>query len=166
MSMDRLWAPWRMEFIRNVHETEGCFLCRASAGTDDRDSLVVRRGSTCFCLLNLYPYNNGHLLIAPFRHEARLEGLTDDELSDLMSLAVEAKRVLDHAVGAHGYNLGANLGRVAGAGLEEHFHLHLVPRWAGDTNFITTVGSTKVIPQALDEMWSVLSKEWNRVAPQ
>ena len=157
MSMDRLWAPWRMDFIRNVDDPKDCFLCRAAAGPEDRENLVVRRGTTCLCMLNLYPYNNAHLLIAPLRHEGRLEALTTAELSEVMTLTVEAKQALDRAVSAHGYNIGANLGRAAGAGLVDHFHLHVVPRWAGDTNFITTVGSTKVIPAALDEMWRVLS---------
>ena len=160
MSMERLWAPWRMEFIRNVEETQGCFLCAAAEATDDHEGHVVRRGNTCLCLLNLYPYNNGHLLIAPFRHEGALEALTAEERNEIMAMTVEAKLTLDKAVGAQGYNVGVNLGRVAGAGLEEHFHLHVVPRWSGDTNFITTVGSTKVIPEALESMWSLLSKEW------
>ena len=162
MSMERLWAPWRMEFIRKVDESEGCFLCRAAEGGDDRECLVVHRGEACLCLLNRYPYNNGHLLIAPLRHEGRMEELRVDELNELMAMCVRAKVIFDRAVRPHGYNIGVNLGRAAGAGLEEHFHLHVVPRWSGDTNFITTVGSTKVIPQALAEMWSVLSEEWNR----
>ena len=160
MPMERLWAPWRMEFIRNVEDNKGCFLCAAADATNDREGYVVRRGSACLCLLNLYPYNNGHLLIAPLRHESALETLTVEERNEIMAMTVEAKLTLDKAVGAHGYNVGVNLGRIAGAGLEAHFHQHVVPRWSGDTNFITTVGSTKVIPEALEAMWNLLSKEW------
>jgi len=162
MSIERLWAPWRMDFIRNVGDKGGCFLCRAAAEDKDRENHVVRRGRLCFAVLNLYPYNNGHLLLCPTRHVAGLEDLTPDERAELMAMTVEAKLALDRAVGAHGYNIGANLGRAAGAGLEEHFHFHVVPRWSGDVNFMTSVGSTKVIPQALDALWELLSKEWNR----
>ena len=162
MTMDRLWAPWRMDFIRNVDNGDGCFLCEAAADSNDRAHHVVRRGVTCLCLLNLYPYNNGHLLIAPNRHEAALEGLSDDERDELMAMTTQAKLALDRAVSPHGYNVGINLGRAAGAGLEEHLHVHIVPRWSGDTNFMTTTGSTKVIPQALEETWTLLREEWNR----
>jgi len=163
MSIERLWAPWRMDFIRNSDDQDGCFLCKAASEKGkDRENGVVRRGCLCFAILNRYPYNNGHLLLCPVRHVAGLEDLTADERAELMAMVVDAKLALDRVVGAHGYNIGANLGRAAGAGLEDHFHLHLVPRWSGDVNFMTSVGSTKVIPQALDEMWELLSEEWNR----
>jgi len=160
MGLERLWAPWRMEFIRSGPDRDECFLCRAAQGSDDRENLVVRRARRGFCLLNRYPYNNGHLLVAPFRHEAALEGLTRDELDEILALTVEAKKTLDRAVRPHGYNIGINLGKAAGAGLEDHFHLHIVPRWVGDTNFVTTVGSAKVIPQALAELWEELRERW------
>ncbi len=164
MSMDRLWAPWRMEFIRTVDDDDGCFLCRAAQSEDDRIGYVVRRGETCLCLLNLYPYNNGHLLIAPYRHEGALDQLTDAERTEIMSLCSEATQAMDRIASPHGYNIGANLGRAAGAGIEAHFHMHVVPRWSGDVNFMTAIGSTKVIPQALDEMWSLLREEWTHAA--
>ena len=166
MAMECLWAPWRMEFIRELGAGSGCFLCDAAAASDDHKNLVVRRGKTALCLLNRYPYNNGHLLVAPFRHEGKLESLTSEELAEVMTITVEAKKLLDRAVGAHGYNIGVNLGRVAGAGLDEHFHLHIVPRWAGDTNFVTTIGSTKVIPQALEELWQLLHGEWKKAVKE
>ena len=162
MSLERLWAPWRMEFIRSAYDDEECFLCRATCTDSDKENLIVHRGKECFCLLNRYPYNNGHLLIAPVRHEGQLENLTPEERAEIMALAVQAKLVLDRVVSPHGYNLGANLGQVAGAGLEGHFHLHVVPRWSGDVNFLTAIGSAKVIPQALEEMWALLNEEWNR----
>ena len=161
MGMDTLWAPWRMEFIKGCgKEQDGCFLCRAGTGNDARGTLTVRRGKTAFALLNRYPYNNGHLLISPLRHEGRFEALTPEETAEILALTVEAKLALDRLMAPHGYNLGANLGRAAGAGVEDHFHLHLVPRWSGDTNFMTAVGSTKVIPQSLDELYTLLTGEW------
>ncbi len=162
MGLDRLWAPWRMEFIRSDLDQEGCFICGAADGSDDRQNLVVRRGSACFCLLNRYPYNNGHLLIAPFRHEGLIEALTSKELTEIMVLTVEAKKALDSTINPHGYNMGINLGRTAGAGLPEHLHLHVIPRWTGDTNFVTTAGSTKVIPQALEQLWAELHAHWEK----
>lgn len=161
MGMETLWAPWRMEFIKDCgKEQDGCFLCRAGRDANARRDLVVRRGVTAFAMLNRYPYNNGHLLISPVRHEGRIEALTAEELAEIMALTVEAKQALDRLMGPHGYNVGANLGRAAGAGVEAHFHMHVVPRWSGDTNFMTAVGSTKVIPQSLDELWSLLGAEW------
>jgi len=160
MGMDRLWAPWRMEFIRDGLKDGECFLCTAARSTDDAGRYVVRRGEHCFCLLNRYPYNNGHVLICPYRHVGELENLTRAELDELMRITIEAKRALDRACSPHGYNVGLNLGRVAGAGLEEHLHMHVVPRWSGDTSFLTTIGSTKMIPQALEEMWQILREKW------
>jgi len=164
MDMDRLWAPWRMEFIRHGLKDGECFLCAAARSDDDAACHVVRRGENCFCLLNRYPYNNGHLLISPYRHVGELEALSSDELNELMDLTIQAKRALDLACAPHGYNVGINLGRVAGAGLEEHLHMHVVPRWSGDTSFLTTIGSAKMIPQALEEMWSLLREKWDNPA--
>ena len=151
-----------MEFIREGMQEGGCFLCRAGAGADDEACHVVARSGECFCLLNKYPYNNGHVLIAPYRHEASLEGLSEAEVSGLLALTVRAKQALDRVCAPHGFNVGINLGQIAGAGLEDHLHVHVVPRWSGDTNFVTTVGSTKVIPQALQEMWRLLTDAWEK----
>jgi len=164
MNEERLWAPWRMEFIRDGAKDGECFLCKAGVGGDDRALQVARRGRLCFCVLNRFPYNNGHLLIAPYRHEARLEGLTAGERAEILDLTIQAKLTLDAVCAPHGFNVGLNLGQAAGAGLESHLHMHIVPRWSGDTNFVTTVGSVKVIPQALEEMWRLLSEAW-REAP-
>jgi len=161
MSLDCLWAPWRMDFIRgNNKDKSGCFFCDAARGKDDQASLVVRRSRSSFCMLNRYPYNNGHLLIAPFRHEGRLEALDAEEMQDMMGLVVEAKRCLDGLMSPQGYNIGVNLGLPGGAGVVDHIHFHIVPRWVGDTNFMTSLGSTKVIPQALDELWQQLADRW------
>jgi len=163
MAVENLWAPWRMEFIRGLGgKPDGCFICDAAAGRADRANLVVRRGRTAFCMLNRYPYNNGHLLVSPFRHEGKIESLSRDELVEILSMTIEAKKILDRLMSPNGYNIGINLGRVAGAGLDEHVHMHIVPRWSGDTNFVTTVGSVKVIPQALEELWELLNGEWKR----
>lgn len=153
--LDALWAPWRMEYILGPKDGD-CFLCAAAAATDDRPHHVVRRGKACFGLLNRYPYNNGHLMVAPYRHVRGLDELNDTERLELMSLADELVRLLRDAIKPEGFNLGLNLGKVAGAGLESHLHLHIVPRWAGDTNFMPILADTKVVPQALDELWGRL----------
>ncbi len=162
--MDRLWAPWRMAGIREGFAEGECFLCEAAEATDHKAHYVVARSAGCFCLLNLYPYNNGHLLVAPYRHEADLEALDEAERADLLTLTVQAKKALDTVCAPHGFNIGMNLGQAAGAGLAAHVHLHIVPRWSGDTNFMTTLGSAKIIPQALDEMWKRLTEAWERTA--
>jgi ATP adenylyltransferase len=149
-----------MEFIRGSSRGEQrCFLCEAGRGGNDRETLVLFRGSASFCMLNRYPYNNGHLLISPFRHEGRIEALTPEEWSEMTGLIVEAKRRLDALMGPQGYNIGLNLGAPAGAGVADHLHFHVVPRWTGDTNFMTSIGSTKVIPQSLEELWRRLRGE-------
>ncbi len=156
--MDALWAPWRMEYILGPKDNE-CFLCAAAHSTNDRARHVVRRGETCFGLLNRYPYNNGHLLVAPYRHVSGLDELTDAERLELMTLADALVRRLKETIHPDGFNLGLNLGKVAGAGLESHLHLHIVPRWNGDTNFMPILADTKVIPQALDDLWAQLTRE-------
>jgi ATP adenylyltransferase len=159
--VDRLWAPWRMEYIRS-DANDGCFICAAAESDDERDALVVARSELSIALLNKFPYNNGHFLAAPYRHEGALEALTDEEMLDLMRMIVQGKRALESICGPHGFNVGINLGQTAGAGLASHLHVHVVPRWSGDTNFMTSIGSAKVIPQALDEMWRQLRDAWNR----
>ncbi len=146
-----------MDYIRAPGDRDGCFLCRALAsGADDRTHHVVLRGKRCGALLNRYPYNNGHLLIAPVRHIAELRDLDAAERLELMDLLDRAIELLRCAMRPDGFNAGLNLGRVAGAGLESHLHLHLVPRWNGDTNFMPVTAATKVIPQALDDLWAEL----------
>ena len=158
--VDTLWAPWRMEYIRGEMQGDGCFLCRAAESEDDASVYVVRRSTVCLCLLNRYPYNNGHLLIAPYRHVGELEELSAEERADIMALLLQAKGTLDAVCAPHGFNIGLNLGQAAGAGLAAHLHLHVVPRWSGDTNCMTTLSATRVIPQALAEMRRELSEKW------
>jgi ATP adenylyltransferase len=154
--METLWAPWRIEYIKEAPKG-GCFLCDIlRAGGDDRANLVLKRGAACAVVMNRYPYNNGHLMVAPHRHVARLADLTPEERLETMNLLDLSVAALTSAIRPNGFNIGINLGRVAGAGLETHLHTHIVPRWNGDTNFMPVIGDTKVIPQALDDLWATL----------
>ena len=148
MSLERLWTPWRLAYVSGGAEASGCVFCNA---VDDADAapLIVFRGDTCFVILNLFPYNNAHLLIVPNRHMATLEAATPAELTDLISLARIAEVAITAAYAPHGMNLGINLGKPAGAGVPGHLHMHVVPRWDGDTNFMTVVGHTRVLPEEL-----------------
>ena len=152
-----LWAPWRMEFIRAPKE-EGCFLCRILREGPEKDpeNLVICRGKTCLLLLNRYPYNSGHLMVAPFRHVGTLGGLSVGERGEMMDLACLAERLLLQVARPQGFNMGINQGAAAGAGLRDHLHFHVVPRWEGDTNFMPVLGSVRVMPQALEEMYALL----------
>ena len=151
-----LWAPWRMTYIVRAHERRGCLFCELKEEGRDEENKVLYRGRTCYIVLNIYPYNTGHVMVAPYRHVADPTELTDEEMLDLwrtVNLAIRAIRLVYRP---HGFNIGINLGRIAGAGVEEHLHVHIVPRWAGDTNFMPVIASTKVISQHIDEMYRVL----------
>ena len=154
--MDRLWAPWRTEYVRMADKDETCFLCDAFNSDDDRGNYVLWRDEQCFCMVNRYPYNNGHLLIAPVAHKSELVDLSEEEIAAQMRMLRRCLGNLAKAVSPHGYNVGLNLGRAAGAGVVEHMHWHVVPRWTGDSNFMPVVGDTKVIPQSLDALWQLL----------
>jgi len=155
-SMERLWAPWRMEYIQNEIGGEGCFLCESHKDDKDRQNLVLWRSEHCFSMLNRWPYNNGHLLVAPREHVADFADLPDEVLLDQMKLLSRCKKNLEKILEPDGYNVGLNLGRAAGAGVEDHVHWHVVPRWNGDSNFMPVLGATKVIPQSLGELWDLL----------
>lgn len=148
--MEIKWTPWRMAYIKGTKE-EGCVLCRAAAEPDSSTSLVVYRGRLCYALLNLYPYNNGHLMIAPYLHVGDLADLDAETATEMIALAQRSVRALRRAMSPHGFNIGMNLGRVAGAGIADHVHLHVVPRWQGDNNFMAVVSGTKMIPELLEE---------------
>ena len=154
----QLWAPWRMDYIRN-HASTGCFMCEAFSQSEDRENLIVRRGKTCAVMLNRYPYTNGHLMVAPYRHLPDLESMSQAERTELMDFAAWCTANLSRLMQPQGFNIGINLGEVAGAGLKDHVHLHVVPRWCGDTNFMPVFGETRVIPQALEEVWDQLHKQ-------
>lgn len=147
--MERLWSPWRLAYVTSTNPDQGCIFCQAP--TADRDSLVVHSGSTCYVVLNLYPYNNGHLMVVPYRHVAALSALEPEELRELAVLMQRSEAALTEAYQPHGLNIGINLGKPAGAGVLDHVHVHLVPRWNGDTNFMTVVGEVRVLPEELGE---------------
>ena len=157
MPGDRLWAPWRSGYIAKARAgRQGCVFCQARRSRDDRAMRVLARGRHAFCLLNCYPYNVGHLMIAVSRHVGELTALTSQEQGELMAMAARMTAVLRRALRPHGFNLGVNLGRLAGAGIPGHLHLHIVPRWTGDTNFMPVAGGTKVLSQSLDELYARL----------
>ncbi len=154
--MKSLWAPWRMEYIRSSKPggESGCFLC-VDKGSEEQALVVGRRGKA-FVIMNKFPYANGHVMVVPERHVGRLEALTDEELLDMMSLVKICSTLLRDVLDAEGLNVGINMGRAAGAGLEEHVHIHIVPRWFGDTNFMPILGETKVISEHLEETYRKL----------
>jgi ATP adenylyltransferase len=145
-----LWAPWRLEYVQSAAEEPGCVFCRALEG-DNEERLVVHRGSRAFVVLNKFPYSSGHLMVAPHRHVGDFGGLDDDEVVEIQRLADRGMRALGEVYGPDGFNLGWNLGRVAGAGVVDHVHLHVVPRWSGDTNFMPVLADVKVLPEHLLE---------------
>jgi ATP adenylyltransferase len=162
--MDRrpLWAPWRIEYILGAKDGE-CIFCRAGSGDDDATAGVIDRGAHCVTMLNAYPYASGHLMISPYRHVGDLEALDDNESLDLMRLARRATTALRAAMHPDGFNAGLNLGTVAGAGFAEHLHLHVVPRWHGDTSFMPVIGGAHVVPQALDATRRLLADAIGRL---
>jgi ATP adenylyltransferase len=157
--MDHLWAPWRLAYVAAAKPptaSDPCFICQGLAADDDRRHLIVLRTPLSVVLLNLFPYNNGHLLIAPRAHKGRLDDLSADELLETMQTMRRLIRLLDELMHPDGYNIGLNLGRAAGAGLPSHLHWHFVPRWQGDTNFMTVVTDVRVIVQSLDALYDLL----------
>ncbi len=170
MNHEQLWAPWRLAYVSGDEDQKkpapatllsggdaDCFLCQAAAGDDGRSRLVVQQGPFSLTLLNRYPYNNAHLLIAPKRHIARLDQLEAAEQLDLVQTISQMIGLLERTIRAEGFNVGLNLGRVAGAGLPDHVHWHIVPRWHGDTNFMPALAGIRVIPQSLEALWEVLT---------
>lgn len=159
MSHETLWAPWRLAYIKSPDRPAAgeCFLCLGrDHPADDRNNLVLYRGQHVFVVLNRFPYNNGHLLVAPYAHKAHLSDLDDGELLECGQLLRELTGVLTRAMSPDGFNIGLNLGKVAGAGLPGHLHWHIVPRWNGDTNFMPVLGDVNVIPQSLDALYGLL----------
>lgn len=153
--MNNVWAPWRIEYILS-HRDDGCFLCEMIGQSDDRSNRLLHRGTTCCVVMNRFPYTGGHLMVAPLRHVGALPEMTPAESAEMMSLAQRCVTILEAEMKAQGFNVGFNLGKAAGAGLKDHIHLHVVPRWIGDTNFMPILGRTTVIPQALDELYDRL----------
>jgi ATP adenylyltransferase len=161
--MENVWAPWRMAYI-NEPDKSGCFLCDAWRDPDFRKHRVLMKGRSAFVIMNIFPYNNGHLMIAPAEHHGDLASLGPAVRAELMELLTLSTGALASAMSPDGFNAGINLGRVAGAGLPGHIHLHVVPRWSGDTNFMPVVGETKVISEHLDVTWMKLKAAFDRLA--
>jgi ATP adenylyltransferase len=149
--MERLWTPWRSEYVTKADDGDGCIFCDHLAEGDDEKANILYRGETTFVILNAYPYNTGHLMVAPVRHIGELSELDADERHELFDVMCRSIEVIRDAMSPHGFNTGMNLGRVAGAGLPGHLHVHVVPRWGGDTNFMPIVGQTKVLPELLTD---------------
>jgi ATP adenylyltransferase len=157
--MDALWAPWRLSYVasaRRPSDADPCFICQGLAESDDRRNLILLRTPCSLVVMNRFPYNNGHLLVAPLQHKANLDDLNTDELLDTMESLRRMVRILDDIMRPAGYNIGANLGEAAGAGLPGHLHWHVVPRWHGDTNFMPVIADSKVIVQSLDKLYDLL----------
>ena len=158
MANQRIWAPWRLAYVKDAAKDieEDCIFCAKPAQGDDEGNLIVHRGERCCVMLNLFPYTNGHLMVAPYEHIARLPEVDRETVAEMMELSQRAIGLLDDEYAPHGYNVGFNQGRVAGAGVEHHIHMHVVPRWGGDTNFMPVISATRVMPQSLADSWRAL----------
>jgi ATP adenylyltransferase len=154
----RIWAPWRLAYVKDASKDieEECIFCAKPAQDDDEANLIVHRGERSFVILNLFPYTNGHLMVAPYAHLGRLQELGSETLGEMMALAQRSMDRLEQVYDPHGYNVGFNQGRVAGAGVEHHIHMHVVPRWGGDTNFMPVIADTKVMPQSIEQSYEAL----------
>lgn len=154
--MQQLWAPWRLQYVINAGDDEGCIFCTKPKQDKDRDNLILYRSNHAFIIMNLFPYNNGHLMIIPYKHAQDLDGLADEVLTELIMLTRKAQNIMKQVFAAQGFNIGINVGKAAGAGIDEHIHIHIVPRWAGDTNFMPVLGDIKVIPQHIWAAYDLL----------
>jgi len=161
VALERLWAPWRLEYVQSADKQDGCVFCRAADG-DDEEQLVVHRGDRAFVLLNKFPYASGHLLVAPYRHGTGFADLEDADALEVHRLAGQGLDALAAVYEPEGFNLGWNIGRIAGAGITDHVHLHVVPRWGGDTNFMPVLAAVKVIPEHLASTRQKLADAWPR----
>ncbi len=162
--MEQLWAPWRYSYVASPKEAakkDDCFLCRVLGESDDRTNLVVWRGPHCCVVLNRFPYNNGHLLVAPNGHKAHLNELDDDETLAIQKAIAKMVAILEEAIKPEAFNIGVNMGKAAGAGLPGHLHWHLVPRWSGDSSFITVCSDTRVIVQSLESLFDLVASRLN-----
>jgi len=153
--MEQIWAPWRIQYIQ-MEKPEGCILCDKPGQNNDAQNYILYRGSKNFVIMNAYPYNPGHLMVAPYRHVASLDELTDDELREHFSIVSRSVRLLRQVFAPGGFNIGVNIGKVAGAGIDEHVHTHIVPRWQGDTNFMTVIADIRTVPEALADSYRKL----------
>ncbi|MFQ5997518.1 MAG: HIT domain-containing protein [Dehalococcoidales bacterium] len=157
--MERIWAPWRIQYIE-MEKPEGCILCEKPRENKDASNYILYRGDKNFIILNSYPYNPGHLMVAPYRHVASLEELTEEEREEHFEIVSRSVKVLRQVFNPGGFNIGINLGKAAGAGIEDHFHTHIVPRWQGDTNFMPILADIRVLPEALADTYQKLQGKW------
>lgn len=160
--MKHIWAPWRIDYIRSGKE-DGCFLCRYFSANQDEQSLVLARGHTCGVVINRFPYTGGHLMVCPYRHISNLSDMTEEEMLEGMRWTTICTGILQEHMKPDGFNIGINLGEAGGAGLKDHLHIHVVPRWNGDTNFATVLGDLRVIPQALESLWKELKPAFDKL---
>ena len=160
--MDYLWTPWRYQYITNSDRPGACVFCAAGRGKDDHETYIVHRGTANFVILNRFPYTSGHVMVVPFEHVATLEELEEAALVEMFQLARDCDRHLREVYHPEGLNLGMNIGKSAGAGIAGHLHLHVLPRWTGDTNFMTVVGETRVLPEDLEITWERLRATWGK----
>jgi ATP adenylyltransferase len=158
--MEYLWSPWRKKYIEDNNKAPGCIFCDEAKQQDGPDNLIVMRGSTAYVMLNRFPYTSGHLMVVPFAHLSSFELLDPATRAELMELVASAISVLGTVYHPDGLNIGANIGSAAGAGVADHVHIHIVPRWAGDTNFMSTLGETRVLPEELEETYRRLHAAW------
>ncbi len=159
--MDYLWTPWRFNYVTKAGAPVGCVFCGASAATDDREALIVHRAAYNFVILNRFPYTNGHVMVVPYLHVSTLQDLPEPALLEMIRLAQEAEKHLRAIYRPDGVNLGMNIGQSAGAGIASHIHMHILPRWTGDTNFMTVTGETRVLPETLEATWERLRQaDW------
>ena len=161
--MKTLFTPWRMPYIRSNSPSNECVFCAALNQKDGVENLIVKRDKLAFVILNRFPYSGGHLMVVPYQHVPTFEALDTATRSEIMELLTHSLKVLDNLYQPNGYNVGANIGAVAGAGVANHVHFHLVPRWAGDTNFMSTVGETRVLPEDLAVTFERVCEEWDRI---
>ena len=158
--MKYLWSPWRMPYIQSKKSDEECVFCSELSRIDGEGNLIIYRGLSNFLILNRYPYTSGHLMIVPNTHVSTLEQLDEETSNEMMKLAKKTLLVLDAVYHPQGYNMGINIGQAAGAGITEHVHMHIVPRWVGDTNFMSALNQTRVLPETLEETYGRISKAW------
>lgn len=160
--IDRLWAPWRIDYIKAPKE-EGCIFCDKPKSNNDRESLILYRGPSAFVLMNLYPYNNGHLMSVPYAHESDPLNIDSNTKSEIMEIADRSMEILKRVMNPQGFNFGANIGEAGGAGIADHLHYHIVPRWGGDTNFMPVLGHTKTVVEGLEETYDSLKPEFDKI---
>ncbi len=162
--MEKLWAPWRYEYIKKIvsENQDICLFCKIVSESNDEKNLIVYRGKKAYIMLNRYPYNNGHLMVIPYNHFSEINVLSDEEMLEMMKLLALSVKILKDKFSSDGFNIGINLGKIAGAGID-HIHIHIVPRWNGDTNFMPVLGDTKLISQSLEESWKILKSEFEKM---